>query len=103
MESKVDETLRDSSGSLRKTIVRPFCLENTNMMKADSFISDNVNDRGIVSPDAAARGCGDVKLGFECRYVFRGFACCFVYISAWCYSSQPWSSKIERVSLLGEK
>ena len=65
MESKVEETLRDSSGSLRKTRVRPFCLENTKMMKADSLISDNVIESGIVRPDAAARGCGDVKDGLE--------------------------------------
>ena len=65
MESKVDDTLRDSRGSLRKTRVRPFCLENTRMMKAESLISDSVMERGIVRPDAAASGCGDVKLGLE--------------------------------------
>ncbi len=75
MESKVEETLRDSSGSLRKTRVSPFCLEKTRMMKADSLISDNVICNGIVRPDDAARGCGDVKLGLEYKYVFRGFAC----------------------------
>jgi len=35
------------------------------MMKADSLISDNVIESGIVRPDAAARGCGDVKDGLE--------------------------------------
>lgn len=49
------------------------------MMKADSLMSDNVSDRGIVSPDAAANGCGEVKSGLEWRYVFRGFACLLIY------------------------
>ncbi len=40
--------------------------------------------RGMVNPEAAARGCGDVKDGFEHRYVLRGFACC-LYISL-CYT-----------------
>lgn len=75
MESKVEETLIDSSGSLRKTIVKPFCFEKTKITKADSLISDKVIDRGIVSPAAAASGCGDVKEGFADRYVFKGFAC----------------------------
>jgi len=75
MESKVDETLRDSSGSLRKTNVRPFCFEKTRMINADSLISDKVIDSGIVNPAAAAKGCGDVKLGLAERYVFNGFAC----------------------------
>lgn len=74
MESKVDETLRDSRGSLRKTRVRPFCLEKTKMMKADSLISDSVMDSGIVSPAEAARGCGDVKVGLADKYVFNGLA-----------------------------
>jgi hypothetical protein len=46
------------------------------IMKADSLISDRVIDRGIVSPEAAASGCGDVKVGFEYRYVLSGFAYC---------------------------
>lgn len=76
MESKVDETLSDSRGSFRKTSVSPFCRENTSMMNADSLISDSVICSGIVNPDEAASGCGDVKDGFENRYVFKGFACC---------------------------
>jgi hypothetical protein len=67
MESKVDETLRDSRGSFRKTRVRPFCFEKTRIMNADNLISDNVIESGIVSPVAAARGFGDVKLGLESR------------------------------------
>lgn len=67
MESKVEETLSDSSGSLRKTRVRPFCLEKTRIMKADSLISDSVIWSGIVNPEDAANGCGDVKDGFEKR------------------------------------
>jgi len=47
-------------------------------MKADSLISDNVICSGIVNPDAAANGCGDVRDGFENRYVFKGLAC-FAY------------------------
>ena len=34
------------------------------MMKADSLISDSVICRGIVRPEEAARGCGDVNEGF---------------------------------------
>jgi hypothetical protein len=74
MESKVEETLMDSRGSLRKTIVSPFCFEKTNITKADNLISDKVIDRGIVRPAAAASGCGDVKDGLADRYVFKGFA-----------------------------
>ena len=44
------------------------------MMNADNLISDKVICSGIVKPDDAARGCGDVKDGFENKYVFRGFA-----------------------------
>ncbi len=43
-------------------------------MKADNLISDKVMDRGIVRLAAAAKGCGDVKVGLADRYVFRGFA-----------------------------
>lgn len=89
MESKVDDTLSDSRGSLRKTRVRPFCFEKTRMMNADSLISDKVIDRGIVRPDAAARGLGDVKLGFESRYVFNGFACGEVLLATGIYQGDP--------------
>lgn len=44
------------------------------MMNADSLISDKVICRGIVNPEDAASGMGDVKEGFENRYVLRGFA-----------------------------
>jgi hypothetical protein len=80
--------LSDSSGSFRKTRVRPFCLEKTSIMKADNLISDRVICRGIVSPDAAAKGWGDVKDGFENKYVFKGFAC-GVDILAFCYDVDP--------------
>lgn len=50
-------------------------MEKTRITKAESLISDNVIDRGIVSPAAAANGCGEVKLGLADKYVFRGFAC----------------------------
>jgi hypothetical protein len=43
-------------------------------MKADNLISDKVICRGIVNPEAAAKGCGEVNDGFENRYVFRGLA-----------------------------
>ena len=56
MESKVEETFRDSRGSLRKTSVKPFCLEKTSMINADSLMSDKVIFRGIVKPEAAASG-----------------------------------------------
>lgn len=60
MESKVDETLSDSRGSLRKTNVRPFWRENTKIMKADILNSDRVICKGIVRLEEAASGCGDV-------------------------------------------
>lgn len=59
--------------------MRPFCLEKTTMIKADSLISDKVICSGIVSPEEAAKGCGDVNDGFENKYVFKGFACLFIY------------------------
>lgn len=65
--SKVEETLRDSSGSFRNTRVKPFCFEKTSMMKADSFISDRVICIGIVRPEDAAKGCGEVKEGLVDR------------------------------------
>lgn len=65
IESKVEETLRDSRGSFRKTKVNPLDFENTTMMNADNLISDNVICNGMVSPASAARGCGDVNDGFE--------------------------------------
>jgi len=46
------------------------------MMKAESLISDKVICSGIVKPDEAARGSGDVNDGFENKYVFKGLACC---------------------------
>lgn len=63
MESNVEETFRDSKGSFRKTNVRPFCFENTRMIKAESLISDRVILRGIVRPAAAASGSGEAKDG----------------------------------------
>jgi len=62
-ESNVDETLSDSRGSFRKTRVIPFCRENTRMTNPERRISDKVMEIGIVSPEAAARGCGDAKSG----------------------------------------
>jgi len=43
-------------------------------MKADSLISERVICSGMVSPDDAASGCGDVKSGLEHKYVLSGFA-----------------------------
>lgn len=40
-------------------------MEKTRIMKADNLKFDRVIERGMVSPEAAARGCGDVKVGFE--------------------------------------
>lgn len=37
------------------------------MMNADSLISDSVMERGIVRPEAAASGCGEVNSGFAER------------------------------------
>lgn len=37
------------------------------MMNADSWISERVICRGIVRPDDAARGCGEVKEGLVDR------------------------------------
>lgn len=55
MESKVDDTLSDSRGSFLKTSVKPFCLENTRMMIADSLISERVICSGMVRPDLFER------------------------------------------------
>ncbi len=43
-------------------------------MNAESLISERVIWIGIVSPEDAARGCGEVKEGLVDRHVFRGFA-----------------------------
>ncbi len=56
------------------------------MMKADNLISDNVIWRGIVNPDDAAKGWGDVNDGLENKYVFKGFAC-IVDILAFYYTN----------------
>lgn len=37
------------------------------MINADSLISDRVMERGIVRPEAAASGCGEVNSGLEER------------------------------------
>ena len=42
--------------------------------------SDKVIAKGMVKPDCAANGWGEVKEGLENKYVFRGFAC-VVHIS----------------------
>lgn len=60
IESNVDDTLRDSRGSFRKTRVIPLALENTRMMKPERRKSDSVICRGMVRGDDAARGVGDV-------------------------------------------
>lgn len=44
------------------------------MMNAESLISDKVIWIGMVSPEAAAKGRGEVNDGFVERYVFKGFA-----------------------------
>ena len=75
MESKVEETFKDSSGSLRNTKVSPFCLEKTSIMKAESLISERVILRGIVKPAEAASGSGEANEGLVERYVFSGLAC----------------------------
>lgn len=49
------------------------------------MISDKVICNGIVNPEDAASGWGEVKDGFENKYVFRGFACNVVDILAFCY------------------
>ena len=45
------------------------------MMNAESLISESVICIGIVRPEAAARGCGEVNDGLVDKYVFRGLAC----------------------------
>lgn len=47
----MEETLSDSRGSFLNTKVKPFCLEKTRMMKADSLISERVICNGMVKPD----------------------------------------------------
>ena len=74
MASKVEDTLSDSRGSFLKTRVIPFWLEYTRMMNAESLISESVICIGMVRPEAAANGCGEVNEGVVERYVFSGFA-----------------------------
>jgi ribosome biogenesis SPOUT family RNA methylase Rps3 len=58
--SNVEETLRDSRGSLRKTRVIPLAFENTRIMKPERRNCDSVICSGIVSGDDAASGIGEV-------------------------------------------
>lgn len=46
----MEDTLSDSRGSFLKTSVKPFCLEKTSMMKADSLMSERVIWSGMVKP-----------------------------------------------------
>ena len=41
----------------------PFCLEKTRMIKADNLMSESVIFRGMVRPEAAARGRGEANEG----------------------------------------
>lgn len=50
MESKVDETLRDSRGSFRNTTVIPFCFEKTRITKPESLMSERVIWSGMGKP-----------------------------------------------------
>lgn len=61
------------------------------MINADSLISDKVIDSGIVNPAAAAKGCGDVKVGLAERYVFSGFAYIGVSHYRSCYMTRNWA------------
>lgn len=49
IESNVEETFSDSSGSFRKTTVMPFCFEKTRTTNPESLKSERVICRGIVS------------------------------------------------------
>lgn len=62
---KVDSTVRDSSGSLRKTRVTPFEREKTSITKPSRRMWERVMVRGRVSGVDAKRGLGEVKLGVE--------------------------------------
>lgn len=44
--------------------MRPFDLEKTSIMKADNLISESVIFSGMVRPEDAASGCGEVNQGF---------------------------------------
>jgi len=74
MESNVLDTLRDSMGSLRKTRVRPFCLEKTRMMMPERWKEERRRNMGTMSGVSAARTPLDVKEGVRRLRVFRGFA-----------------------------
>lgn len=63
MESKVDDTLSDSSGSFRKTNVIPLAFEKTRMTKPESLKSLRVIWTGMVSGELAASGFGEVNDG----------------------------------------
>lgn len=63
IESKVEVTLRDSSGSFLKTIVMPFAFENTSITNPSRRKSDNVIWIGMVRGELAASGVGEMKSG----------------------------------------
>jgi len=74
IESNVLDTLTDSMGSLRKTKVRPFCLENTRMMMPESWNDERRRNMGTINGVSAARTPLDVKDGVRRLRVFKGLA-----------------------------
>ena len=74
MESKVLETLTESTGSLRKTSVRPFCLEKTRMMMPDNWKEESRRNIGTVNGTSAARIPLDVNEGEIRLRVLSGLA-----------------------------
>jgi len=75
MESNVLDTFTESTGSFRKTRVRPFCLENTRIMIPESWNDDNRRSMGTVNGASAASIPLEVKEGVNRLRVLRGLAC----------------------------
>ena len=74
MESKVLDTFTESTGSLRKTRVRPFCFEKTRIMMPERRKSERRRNMGTVRGVSAARMPWEVKEGVRRLRVFNGFA-----------------------------
>jgi hypothetical protein len=61
--SKVLEISTASTGSFRKTSVKPFCFEKTRMMIPESWKQDNRRSMGTVSGTSAAKIPREVNAG----------------------------------------
>jgi len=74
IESKVLETLTESTGSLRKTSVKPFCFEKTRIIMPESWKAERRRNIGTVKGESAAKTPREVKDGVIRLLVFKGLA-----------------------------